>query len=262
MNTPDFSQFKKEPPPEFADALYQKIATEHSFLFRTRAILNRPVSTARAALILIVSVLIVGTCARQIYTPRQVQVGSFWVHEMSEEFICAGDTVYPSYTPSSPMPTPQPAPTNVPTVSLQELKQMLDFPLRIPSWAPEGFSLQQEEYPIPSPFVYYSISWIGPNNTGINMMYFPEIFWPSGQEIRVLRGAWEETKVRNVPAVVVHGQCRFIGNPQSVQAYENLEMAWDDNVTRLYWDQEGVYYELFGSDIDADTLIRMAEAAR
>lgn len=94
------------------------------------------------------------------------------------------------------------------------------------------------------------------------MMYFPEDNWPSGKEIQVVRGAWEETKVNNTPAVIIHGQCHFVGNPQSVQAYENLDMAWEDSITRLYWEQEGVYYELFASDIDSEVLVRMAESAQ
>ena len=258
MNTPDFSHFRKDPSPEFADALYQKITTRQSFLSGSRAIFKNPVSTVRASLVVIVSVLIVGTCIQQVFTPRQVQVGDFWVHEMSKKFICVGDTVYPSYTPSSPMPTPQPqpAPAEIPTISLQELKQTLDFTLRIPTWAPQGFSLQHE-YPMPSPFVRYGIGWLGPNGTGISMMYFPATDWPTGMEIRVLRGAWEEVTVHNAPAVVVHGRCRF--------------ETWDDDITWLYWSQERVYYELSAlpvrnyqnqNDVDIEDLIRMAESAR
>jgi len=258
MKTTDFSQFRKDPPAEFTDALYRKIATRQSFLSSARAIFKNPVSTIRAGLILILSVLIVGTCIQQVLTPRQVQVGNFWVLEMSEKFICAGNTVYPSYTPSSPMPTPQPqpAPTEIPKISLQELKQTLDFTLRIPTWAPEGFTLQRE-YPMPSPYTRYGIGWLGPNGTGISMMYFPATDWPTGREIRVLRGTWEEVTVHNTPAVVVYGRCRFD--------------TWDDSLTWLYWNQEGVYYDLSAlpvknhqdqSDLDIEDLIRMAESAR
>jgi hypothetical protein len=258
MKTPDFSHFRKEPPPEFTNALFQKITTRRSFFFGAHTMFEKPFSIVRVSFILIVSLLIVGTCVQQVFTPRQVQVGDFWVHEMSKKFICAGDTVYPSYTPSSPMPTPQPqhAPTEIPTINLQELKQTLDFTLMIPTWAPEGFSLQQE-YPMPDPFIRYGISWLSPNGTGITMMYFPETDWPTGKEIRVLHGAWKEVTVHNTPAVVVYGRCRF--------------ETWDDSVNWLYWSKGGVYYELFAmpvsnyqnqSDVDSEDLIRMAESAR
>ena len=142
MKTPDFSHFRKEPPPEFTDALYQKITTRRSFFFGAHTMFEKPFSTVRVSFILIVSLLIVGTCVQQVFTPRQVQVGDFWVYEMSKKFICAGDTVYPSYTPSSPLPTPQPAPINIPTADLEEFRQELGINLSIPTWAPEGFTLQ------------------------------------------------------------------------------------------------------------------------
>jgi hypothetical protein len=139
---------------------------------------------------------------------------------------------------------------------------MLDFTLMIPTWAPEGFSLQQTEYPMPGPFLRYSINWHGPNGMGINMMYFPATDWPTGREIRVLRGAWEETMVQGTPAVIVHGECRFAGGLQPAQSIAALEFAWDDSFTRLNWYQDEVFYELIARDLDSDILIRMAESAR
>ena len=246
MNTSDFSRFRKEPSPDFENRLYQKIDKRHKLI-----------KSSRGRLLLFAVLLILGACVQQVLTPRQIQIGNFWVHEMSKKFICAGDTVYPSYTPSSPLPTPQPAPINIPTADLEEFRQELGINLSIPTWAPEGFTLQETEYSAPTnSFVRYTINWYGINDTGITMSYFPAIDFPGGREIPVLRGDWDEATVQGQPAVIIHGECSF------ASTVSEHEAVWNDNVIRLNWMQDGVFYELRAYDLDTDVLIKMAESAR
>lgn len=258
MNQDDFTQFRSEPSQEFAEAVYERISTQPNPKASLRSVLDAPVRAWKVVLLTSIAVVVAGACATQVLTPRQTQVGDFWVYEMSEDFICHGNVVYPSYTPSSPLPTRQPSPDLTTRVSLAEAldgyEELLGINLKVPTWAPGGFGLR-DEYPEARPFVRYSINWLNnATGSGIAMMFQPGDDWPTGREIRVLRGQWEQVSVKGQPAVIVHGRC-------SVLHGRELAFEWNEEVTWLFWKDDGVFYELWGMGAEPETLVAMAESA-
>jgi hypothetical protein len=135
----------------------------------------------------------------------------------------------------------------------------MDSDLKIPTFSPEGFALQKD-FPQPQFFVRYSINWFGPGDEGVGMWVFNKDAWPTGREIRVLRGKWEEVSVNGKPAVLVDGQCSGVLQP--VPPYGPIEATWALGFKRLNWSESGVFYELFTESVDIEDLIRMAESAR
>lgn len=261
MRELDFSRFREEPRSEFVESLYAKISQEDRRIVRIRSMLQNPSSRPKLAIALVAAILMLGACARQVFAPRNVQVGEFWVHEMSEKGACSENVVYPSYTPSSPLPTPQSQPKPPPRVSLEEFRALLDFELAIPNQPPDGYSLQ-EDFPPPTLSGFHNINWIAPDGTYISMWTFTRENWPTGRELRVPRGTWEEIQVRGTPAVVVRGRCGVVGDPQPAELNSDPEIAWSDDITRLNWSQAGVFYELYARDIEIDVLVAMAESSR
>ena len=262
MNEFDFGRFRREPSAQFTASLYRRITDRPTLRSRMHSTLANPVSRLRFGVILIASLAIIGACARAAFSPRIVPVGRFWVSEMSERFLCGEDVVDLNYTPSGFMPTPQPAPTPEPLINLQEFRESLDFTLRVPTWAPDGYVLQ-DSYPRPGRFVWYSINWIGPKGTYISMFAWPWSDWPTGMEIRRLPGSWEEVAVDGEPGVIVHGECvtQTVFLPVG-SAEPEVEVTWVEEMTRLYWSQDGAYYELSAYPIEVDVLVRMAESAQ
>jgi hypothetical protein len=257
MNTSEFSRFKKDLDPEFANQLYERITNDKSMIDHFKAIVREPSSLLQAGLLLVVAIVIVAACARQLFEPRNVQIGGLWVHEMSESAYCEPvDVVYPNYTPSSPLPTPQSqSPSTVAMISLQELRERLDFKFEIPVWAPEGFELVQEVYP-PASFSHrpiFSIGWRHPGNRGIFLMLRRTSDWPSGREVPAAFGSWEEVTVQGDPAVLVRPVCADYPTWPRVLGGDRLS---------LHWSRNGVEYSLYSNDIDREAMLRMAESAR
>lgn len=157
--------------------------------------------------------------------------------------------------------------------NLEEARSVLGFEFGFPSWAPQGFVLEDKMKMSPWSQKAFSASWTsrdGGEPIGIFLSYrwfdvatLPNPIHRSVSTGPVPPGSFEEVKVFGRPAVLVRGDWNWQMRP--VEETEEIELKWDrKNGLSLYWADDDVAYLLwtYNPTISPEDLIRMAESAR
>jgi hypothetical protein len=141
-------------------------------------------------------------------------------------------------------------------VSLSEARAVLPFALKIPTWAPEGFVLQDDVRVIlPDEDFHRATATLEWQNTDpYGFIHLSTMYLISdNHEQRIVVGAEsvEEVKINGQPAALVYG-------------------AWDvdskeygaKDLLALIWEQDGAYHSLQGVEgmVSVEDLVRMAES--
>jgi hypothetical protein len=159
-------------------------------------------------------------------------------------------------------------------LSIEEARKILRFELHVPTWAPDGFTLDDRLCGIDRTSDFASLYWKGADKySGINIMSQNlRMFNISTQKYELTQavvwgpvapGSYEEVQVLGQPAVLIHGDWEepYMSGPPQKQKYE---FKWDKKRgLQLHWIDGDVMYQLVArAQVSAEDLIRMAESAR
>ena len=284
MNDDFLTQYRKTPPLEFADALYQRISQQvrPGFAF---TIWNK--LTLRNAGALLVFIVAVAACAYYAAsrTPYH-KVGGIWL------------TVQKTYVWEIPSVSETPEEITVPEcpiVPLDEAREILQFDFLVPTWAPEGFTINDSVAISPSfssgcdvssTSDFISWSWTGNNGNSYIGIFIQNLRWydPVANIYRlgeaavwtpVAPGSYEEIEVNGQPSILIRGDWASPVMFTEPLPAGKIEFEWDKDLgLRLYWVQGEALYELYTymflqerhdltiADVSPEDLIKMAESAR
>lgn len=269
MNDEFMDEFYEAPRPEFGKALYERISREPQSRL-AEGLLGR--LTFRNSVIALVLLFLVAACVYVVADrPRWVKVGEIWVQVQKTYKV---DFTPPAgVTPSSEQPeTPPEEPE---CLSLEEAREILRFELRVPTWAPEGVSFDNQVCGIDRLSDHASLYWAGKdpysgisimlsNRRGFNMSTQEYEIWPAAVWVPVAPGSYEEVQIHGQPAVLIRGMWEGGYRMTEQEIQEAKELNWDKNeALQLYWLEGEVLYEMYTTaDISAEDLIRMAESTR
>lgn len=264
MNDEFLTRFREEPRAEFADALYERISRESQPPF-TQMLAKK--LNFRNAVVAIAFLFFIAACVYAVSEKRWNKVGNIWVEVQKTYKV---DFTPPSEVSEEPEPQQYAEPE---CVSLEEARKILRFELHVPTWAPDGFTLDDRICGIDRTSDFAGLYWKGADEySGINIMsqnlrsfnmstqeyqVGPAVVWgPVGP------GSYEEVQVLGQPAVLVHGDWEEPFMTGRLNA--KYEFKWDrKRGLQLHWLDGEVMYHLFThADVSAENLIRMAESAR
>ncbi len=264
MNDEFLTKFHRTPRAEFADALYERISREPQPSF-AQALGQR--LTLRNSVIMIVLLFVVVACVYAVTEKRWNKVGDIWVEVQKTykvEFI----------PPPEISEVPETQPQDYECLTVEEATTVLRFDLRVPAWAPEGFTFDDRICGIDRLSDFASLYWVGAdkysgisimlsNRRGFNMSTQEYEIWPPVIWGPVAPGSYEEVQVHEQPAVLVHGDWE---EPWMIEGMieGKYEFKWDKKrALQLYWVEGEVLYHLYTrAHVSAEDLIRMAESAR
>lgn len=249
MNDDFLKNYKKQPRPEFAKSLQIKLKqgeTMKSF----RPILRYAMLMLLIAFALIVAVPAARAQAAQAFEvvfisfaslPQNSEQPTILYFEDGELAPSAGELV-----PSE-------------TVSLAEAREQADFPWLLPTWAPEGYALAEDEVTVISlkdEVVGLNVRW--DNEQGvITLMVNPAdengLVPPQGGDVT-------EIEVNGNPAFFMSSEFSISAVPMT-NGTPGPDIVIDQiyPIQSLTWIQDGVQYNLSGS-LSKEDALRMAES--
>jgi hypothetical protein len=272
MNDEFFKQFYEEPRPEFAEALYERIARETQPRFA--GILPQKL-TFRNAVIALAFLFFIAACVYAVSEKRWDKVGSIWVH-VERTIKVKVDVPSVSGEPLVIESSPE-------CFRVEEAREMLRFRFKVPVWAPDGFTFSDEicshedlSLSFSSPYLI----WEGADKNAhmildlINLKQLNSATqkYEVGSAstlmygMSVPPGSYEEVQVHGQPAVLVRGDWNWEEAPwASGEPYVGeYEYKWDQKrALHLYWVDGDVFYHLYTrAKVSSEDLIRMAESAQ
>jgi hypothetical protein len=258
MNDEFMHRLYEEPRAEFAEAVYQRISQQPPLRFAP--IIGQKLTLRNSAL-MIVLLFVVVACVYAVTEKRWNKVGDIWVE------VQRTNKVDLTYEEVQPIPGPE-------CLSIEKARKILRFELRVPTWAPNGFTLDDRICGIDRISDFAGLYWKGTDEySGINIMSQNlRIFNISTQEYQiapatvwgpVAPGSYEEVQVVGRPAVLVHGDWEepWMTGPMMNRKYE---FKWDKKRgLQLHWVDGDVMYHLFThAQVSVADLIKMAESTR
>ncbi len=247
MNDDFLSQFRRPPRRAFARDLYARLDRERKpMMFTTPA--SRPVRWLAA-----------GVAAFCLL--------SFTVLAVSPEArAAAGQIIRTIGGVTFDEGTPPPDTTDAVIVrpdrkTLAEVRGSLPFELRLPTWAPDGFMLEENEVQIvdrpgsPPAIIDVFLRWTVPNQPDRGSIGLSVLYLTRGSNRWIIGpNTVQEVKVNGQPAALVQGG-----------GWEGKEWRGDLG-WMLHWQPQGtdVTYRLstYNTTLSPEDLIRMAESAR
>jgi hypothetical protein len=274
MNDEFMHQLYEAPRAEFAEAVYQRIFQQSQPRF-TQMIGQK--LTFRTSVIAFALLFLVAACVYVVTDRGWRKVGGIWVDVERTQKV--------DFVPSLAVTEqPQAQPTRPECLPVEEAKKMLHFEVRVPTWAPEGFTSDNKVCPWENVNLSdgASMSWQRGTEPAIGLMlsnlrWFnmatqkyevgpPSIWWSVGP------GSYKEVQVHGHPAVLVRGDWDLYGIVSEVppgrklDANRQLDAKWDKKLgLHLYWVDGETMYELSASPrikISVEDLIKMAESTR
>jgi len=274
MNDEFLTQYRKAPRAAFVEALYQQISQQPE---TTLTIWNR--LTLRNAGVLLVLMVLVAACAYYVasQTPYH-KVGGIWL------------TIQKTYVPEF-IPVPEIPEETVPEcpdlLPLDEAKGILRFDFSIPTWAPEGFVLNEDVCGASSTSDFVSLAWTGNNGNSYVSIFIQNLRWydrvaniyrigDAAVWEPIAPGSYEEVEVKGQPAVLIRGDWAALTAITEPLPKGKTEVGWDEDLgLRLYWVHGEALYELYThmtleelhhlytmADVSPEDLIKMAESTR
>jgi hypothetical protein len=254
MNADFLHDYRQSPSPEFARALYARLAEEKP------GPLAGKLTFRNAALALALLVLFVA-CVRVLTRPYYDQIGEIWVDVKPHEVI----PEQPEIVSADDLPGP------LPEYTLADIEEAFDGAVKVPAWLPDGYAFDSVTSMTDLGTQQWAfISWQGSSSDrhitlvarcmrawmGDHYVVGPVYTWSVGP------GSYREVEVNGQPAVAVRGD--WARNDVDLEGDFPTEVPWDRNVgIQLYWvDGEWFYLLMASPDLSFDDLIRMAESAR
>jgi hypothetical protein len=260
MNDEFLLRYRRTPRTEFADALYQRISSQPQPRLAI-PVLNR--LTFRNVVMGFALMLFVAACVYAVTEKRWNKVGEIWVDVQKSPKQSLGIQSSLWKGPAGEMEA----------ANLEEARSVLGFEFGFPSWAPEGFVLEDKMNMSPWSQKTLSASWksqdggepigIFLNNRWFDVATFPNPMHESVSTSPVAPGSFDEVKVLGHSAVLVRGDWDWQVRP--VEETEEIELNWDKKKgLSLYWTDEDVAYLLwtYNPAVSPEDLIRMAESAQ
>jgi hypothetical protein len=253
MNDEFMHQLYEEPRAGFANALYERISQQAQPRFTS--ILGQRL-TFRNSVILFVLLLLVAACVYAVTERGWHKVGGIWVDVERTR----GETFISPETAENLKVQPE----DKECLTVEGARNFLHFEMRVPTWAPEGFTFANKVCDINEFSDVAGLSWAGEGYaeiglTATNLRWYdagmhkyvvgpPYLFSP------VAPGSYREVRVDGRPAVLVRGDWGLLG----------LEAKWDKKMgLHLYWvDGETMYQLSTRAKVSVADLIKMAESAR
>ncbi len=245
------------PRAEFAAALYERLSRSEVDRFRPLGWIGLNRRTLRSALALVLLTAIAVACAREVFKPRYVQVSDLWVLEIS------------SVRTTRLMFFDQPESLSRPPERslIEEALKTLPYGFRLPQWVPVGYSLVDNEISPPRhPDWIMNLNWSDESDGHLFILACK-----CELEIQAPSGMWKETRINELPAVLIQGRFPPFPHPLPTPAtykgkvldYVELEERWDEDAGfQLTWNQGGARINLwtFGDYLSEEDLIRIAES--
>ena len=276
MNDEFLTQYRKAPHPAFAEALYQRISQQPQPGFAFKLWNKLTLRNAGALLILMV---IVAACAYYAATQTPYRkVGGIWL------------TVQKTYVWDIPSVSETPEEISVPEcpiLPLDEAREILRFDVSVPTWAPEGFVLNEDVCGVDATSDFVSLAWTGNNGNSFMSIFIRNLRWydPTANIYRlgeaavwepIAPGSYEEVQVNGQPAVLIRGDWAAPAAITGPLPEGKTEVGWDEDLgLRLYWVHGEALYELYThmplqewhhlytmADVSPEDLIKMAESAK
>jgi len=264
MNDEFMIQLVKVPRAEFANALYERISRQPESRFANKL-------TFRNVVIGFALMFVVAACVYAVVERGWRKVGDFWVDVETTHKVQLSQ---PVPVTSEELETQH---QNMGCVPLEEARATLSFDLRVPDWAPEGYTFDD---------VVCGVDWMGKfanlywKNTNAQFVFIQfmafdqrQYYWDT-QDYKISEpiigpvapGSYEEVLVNGQPAVLVRGDWDYLEKDfePSDQAIQTLDSKWNSKLgIQLYWMDGEVMYDLYApADVSAEDLIRMAESAQ
>jgi hypothetical protein len=256
MNDEFLTKIHKIPRAEFADALYERIS-QQSQPRLTQIVATK--LTLRNSAIVFALLLLVAACVYAVTDRGWYKVGGFWVRVENTVKI-------------SIPPMPEELETESPVydcMTLEEAREFLRFDLQVPTWAPEGFTFDDEAC---------GVSWMGdwaglywtkgnvPFSIQLIAYYLGDTECNKIQEPiigTVAPGSYKEVKVHGQPAILVRGDWdwkKVFPTDKGI----NFNSKWDSQLAvQLYWvDRNAMYHLYTEAELSAEDLIKIAESAQ
>lgn len=263
MNDEYLNQFYEVPRPEYADALYERISQQPEPRF-AQSIMKK--LTLRNAGLTFAILFFVAACVYAVIERGWRKVGGIWINVQQTytvEYFPAPEVSEGSTVQSQ----------DYECLTVEEVREILQFKLKVPTWAPEGFVLNDKMCGVDriSDLVY--LYWAGPDEySGIEMIV-NNLKWydVAAQEYEIGDPAiWSPVAPDSYQEVQVHGQSAILirgdwGSHWSVDngAAGKKELQWAWQALQLYWVDGEVMYHLYSQAfLPVEDLIRMAESTR
>jgi hypothetical protein len=177
-------------------------------------------------------------------------------------------------TPAPGEPIVVETPPDHECLTVEEAREILRFDVKVPAWAPEGFTFEHRMCGVDRTSDSAGLYWKGADEySGIGIT-LQNLRWNDGVKDRigppytmfpVAPGSYKEVQIHGQPAVLVYGNWE---EPWSTERLAELtgkvELEWDKKRgMQLYWvEGEVLYYLTTLADVPAEDLIRMAESAQ
>ncbi len=267
MNDEFLTRFYETPRTEFAKALYQRIDRQPQPY--VAGILTRKL-TLRNSLLILALLFLIAACVYAVTDTGWHKVGSIWVNvERTYKVELDGPftrTEQPGVQPARPE-----------CLMVEDAKKILRFEIRVPTWAPEGFTFVNKICGINQLSDFAFVYWEGTEkDAGIQIMASNlRMFNGAMQKYEVEQpflwqpvppGSYKEVRVHGQPAVLVRGDWDVAAPPSEVPAGQTVELngKWDKKMAlQLHWVDGETMYSLYARvNVSIKDLIKMAESAQ
>jgi len=262
MNDEFITQMHEAPRAEFADALYERISQQPRF---AQTLWQR--LTLRNSVIMIALLFIVAACVYAVVERGWHKVGGIWVNVQKTHTI---EFTLPPETFEESVAQPQ----DIECLTVEEARQVLRFDIHVPTWAPEGFTLDDRMCGVDQLSDFAYLNWLRAgksagisitlsNLRGFNMATQEYQIWPAAVWQPIAPGSYKEVQIQGKPAVLVRGD--WGGSWRTGPMTEGKhELKWDKKqALQLFWVDGEVLYSLYTQeDVSVENLIKMAESAR
>ena len=230
MNDDFLTRFRKPPPQEFSEALYERIRTE---MKPQRHFNVRRMTFAVALGLALIAAFAFSPSARAAFNSLVKQIGGV-------TFIGPDET-------ADQTPLPESQVTIVPgdRLPLEQAREKVPFEISLPTWAPEGFTMGTSVW----------ISYFGQNYTPVEITWYGSdpmvggIILTVGQPVKWLVDTdhLQEVQINGQPAGLTGGN------------WDADSGQWSGDDQTLTWMKGDVMYRL-SARLPVEDLIRMAES--
>jgi uncharacterized protein DUF4367 len=231
MNDDFLTRFRKAPPREFSEALYERIRTEMKTQQNFKI---RRMTFAAAICLAVIAALTFSPSARAAINGLVQQIGGI-------TFLGPEDT-------ADQAPVPESQVTIVPEdwLSLDKARGKVPFEISLPTWAPDGFTMSKT----------VRISYFGDRYTPVEITWYGSdatvgnIVLTVGQPVNWLvdMDHLEEVQINGEPAGLTGG------------SWDADSGQWSGSAATLTWKKGDVMYTLSSPGAPVEDLIRMAES--
>jgi uncharacterized protein DUF4367 len=231
MNDDFLTRFRKAPPREFSEALYERIRTEMKTQQNFKI---RRMTFAAAICLAVIAALTFSPSARAAINGLVQQIGGI-------TFLGPEDT-------ADQAPVPESQVTIVPEdwLSLDKARGKVPFEISLPTWAPDGFTMSKT----------VRISYFGHRYTPVEITWYGSdattgnIVLTVGQPVNWLvdMDHLEEVQINGEPAGLTGG------------SWDADSGQWSGSDATLTWKKGDVMYILSSPGAPVEDLIRMAES--